>query len=111
MSQTMTLSEPLFGLVRYDVGVYRPARRREPSRYARVARNGFWDIGLAVAMVLLAPLAVVVLGGAFAMACWRMQWLDGEVRSEPVRPPSPAIETAEDRFLPMDEVQSIHLWN
>jgi hypothetical protein len=69
-------------------------------------------------MVLLAPLAVVLLAGAFALACWRMQWLDGEVRKDGAAPVlesergcAPAVESAKLRFLLEPQAQSAHLWN
>jgi len=119
MSQTMTLSEPLLGLVRRNSdGRRRHVDRRSPSRCARVACNGFGDLILAFGMVLLAPFAVLLLAGAFVLACWRMQWLDSDDRKvsataqpEPVRSQIPAIETSKPRFLPEPQDQSAHLWN
>ena len=119
MSQTMTLSEPLLGLARRNSSRRgRQVDRRSPSRCARVACNGFGDLLLAFGMVLLAPVAVLLLAGAFVLACWRMQWLDGSdpadraiAKSNPVTASVPTIETAKPRFLPVPQVQSAHLWN
>jgi hypothetical protein len=119
MSQTMTLSEPLLGLAGRKKGVYAPrVGHRSPSRAARIACNGFGDLLLAASMVLLAPLAVVLLAGAFVLACWRMQWLETDDQKdrvaalpEPARVPVPVIETTPTRFLLESRVQSAHLWN
>ena len=70
---------------------------------------------LAFGMVLLAPVAVLLLAGAFVMACWRMQWLDGDDRkardATESHTSAPTIETSKARFLTEPQVQSAHLWN
>jgi hypothetical protein len=119
MSQTMTLSEQPPSLVGHDAGAHaRQIDRRSPSRCARVACNGFGDLFLAVGMVLLAPLVALLLAGAFALACWRMQWLDAdEPKGSPAPTPDaarrsvPTVEGSEPRFRLNVHVQSSHLWN
>src|SRR5258706_6211601 len=122
MSQTATLSD--FTRTPFDLDAGSWALETDPkSRSALLAAyNGIWELSVTVIMLIMAPLVLVALAGAFVVAWPRMHH---SVRGVPLEPTnysaitSPPIEQGDLQPLrggmrtlpPVQAIGSEHLWN
>ena len=110
MSQTATLSD--FTRTPFDAEALYCAFDAAPKTLAIVS-SGLWELALAGAMLVLAPLALIALAGAFVIACLKIHTSEMGAETETV---TPIAERATPNFSTRGRISvecsiADHLWN